>query len=229
MNSNFHDKINKRIDELVLILDELEVEGLRLDSDPYYEGKYSNYSTKYSTAQTSTLNLLSLLGKDEFKERVNKLVAASSHLYELKGILLGIKDDLNSGLLKSIDEIIEANVSGDYLSLAEQLMSEGTTGSYDHVPAAVLTGAILEESLRRLCLRQTPPIDVMKSDGKFKKLSILIDELKKAGLYNELKAKQLRAWADIRNAAAHGKFSEFNRNDTEEMLSGVRKFLTEYL
>ena len=60
-------------------------------------------------------------------------------------------------------------------------------------------------------------------------LNALIDNLKNAGLYNELKAKQLRAWADIRNAAAHGKFGDFNRKDMEEMLKGVQNFLADYM
>ena len=33
-------------------------------------------------------------------------------------------------------------------------------------------------------------------------MGTLIDDLKAVNVYNELKAKQLRSWADIRNAAA---------------------------
>jgi uncharacterized protein YutE (UPF0331/DUF86 family) len=57
----------------------------------------------------------------------------------------------------------------------------------------------------------------------------LIDELKRNGIFNELKAKQLRAWADIRNKAAHGDFEQFNRSDVKMMLSGVENFLADYL
>ena len=229
MNKKLQAKIIKRIDELVLTLNDLEKEGIRLQGGTWFEGKYSNYSTGFSTARTSTLNLLDLIGKKEFTERINNLVATASHIYELRGILLSFKDDINSGLLTSINTIIEANISGDYLAQAEQLLLEGKTGNYDHVPSAVLTGAILEDALRRLCQRQTPPIDVMKPNRKLKMLNALIDDLRNAGLYNELKAKQLRAWADIRNAAAHGKFGDFNRKDTEEMLKGVQNFLADYM
>ncbi len=69
----------------------------------------------------------------------------------------------------------------------------------------------------------------MKLNGQYKMMNALIDDLKKAGLYNELKAKRLRAWADIRNAAAHGEFDEFDRKDTEEMLKGVQNFLADYM
>jgi ribosome-binding ATPase YchF (GTP1/OBG family) len=229
MNKKLQAKIIKRIDELVLNLNDLEKEGIRLESGSWFEGKYSNYSTGFSTARTSTLNLLDLIDKKEFTERINNLVAASSDIYELRGILLSFKDAISSGLLTSINTIIEANISGDYLAQAEQLLLEGKTRNYDHVPAAVLTGAILEDALRRLCQRQAPPIEVIKRNGQYKMLNALIDDLKKTGLYNELKAKQLRAWADIRNAAAHGLFDDFNRKDTEEMLKGVQNFLADYM
>jgi hypothetical protein len=60
-------------------------------------------------------------------------------------------------------------------------------------------------------------------------LNPLIEELKKAGVFNELKAQQLCSWADIRNAAAHGKFDDFNRLDVEIMIEGVKDFLGTYM
>ena len=60
-------------------------------------------------------------------------------------------------------------------------------------------------------------------------LNPLIDPLKKAGVYNEMKAKQLRAWVDIRNHAAHGEFSESKRADVEQMIQGINTFLADYM
>ena len=53
--------------------------------------------------------------------------------------------------------------------------------------------------------------------------------LKKAGVFNELRAKQLRAWADVRNNAAHGEFDQFQRADVEQMIQGISNFLADYL
>ena len=58
--------------------------------------------------------------------------------------------------------------------------------------------------------------------------SSLIDALKRRNVFNELQAKELRAWTAVRNAAAHGNFSEFNREQVESMMSGVTRFITEY-
>jgi hypothetical protein len=72
---------------------------------------------------------------------------------------------------------------------------------------------------------QSPPIGLEKADGNPKMMNALIDELKKAGAFNEIRAKQLRGYADIRNAAAHGNFSEFTRAQVENMIQGVQSFL----
>ena len=112
---------------------------------------------------------------------------------------------------------------------AEALLGEGIEGKYDHVPAAVLCGAVLENALRRLWQKQTPPIEITKSNGQKKTLEPLIQDLQKAKVFNKLVADQLRAWAKIRNYAAHGEFNEFRREHVELMLPGVMDFLAMHL
>jgi hypothetical protein len=152
---------------------------------------------------------------------------------EAVGKLKAIKDDFDNGFLANLSMQIEAEIAANYMGQAEQLLSEGQSGKYDHVPASVLTGAVLEKSLRTLCDQQTPPIHTFKTTAKGASepltLNPLIDELKKAAVFNELKAKQLRSWADIRNAAAHGEFDKFSRSDVEQMIEGVKNFLATYM
>jgi hypothetical protein len=136
---------------------------------------------------------------------------------------------LESGFLEKVASHIEAEIAADYMGQAEHLLGEGQTGRFDHVPAAVLSGAVLEKALRKLCDQQQPAIPVVTATGVPKTLNPLIDDLKKAGVFNELKAKQLRAWADIRNKAAHGEFEQFDRGDVEQMLQGITNFLADYL
>lgn len=143
--------------------------------------------------------------------------------------LKGFKDDFANGLFSDLSLQIEAEIVADYMGQAEQLLAEGQTGQYDHVPAAVLAGAVLEKGLRTLCTKQTPPLPLVDPKGNPLMMNRLIDDLKKAGVFNELKAKHLRAWADIRNKAAHGEFSEFNRNDVGKMIGGINDFLADYL
>ena len=145
------------------------------------------------------------------------------------GILEAFRDDLEKGFLDDFLLKVEAEVAADYMGQADGLLKEGQTGAFDHVPAAVLSGAVLEKALRTLCDRQQPQISITNANGENKTLNPLIDDLKKAGAFNELKAKQLRAWADIRNKAAHGEFNQFTKADVEQMLAGIANFLADYL
>lgn len=145
------------------------------------------------------------------------------------GHLRAMKKDFEEGFLDNLLIEVEAEVAGDYMGQAEQLLEEGQSGKYDHIPAAVLVGAVLEKSLRTLCSEQAQPIPTDKPDGKPKRLNSLIDDLKKAGLYTETQAKLLRSWAAIRNHAAHGEFDKFTKSDVELMISGVTNFLGTYL
>ena len=142
-------------------------------------------------------------------------------------LLLALKDDLKLGLLDRLVVRVQAEVAADYLGMAEALLGEGGNSQHDHVPAAVLAGAVLERALREMCGRQTPPIPVQKANGEPKTLNPLIDELKVAGVFNELRAKSLRSWAAVRNAAAHGEFDKFTRADVDAMVRGVGQFLAE--
>jgi len=143
--------------------------------------------------------------------------------------LRGLKDDFENGFLGDLSALIESAIASDYMGQAEGLLHEGQNGRYDHVPAAVLAGAVLEKALRTLCEKQEPIIAVLNPKGEPKTLNPLIDDLKKAALFNEAKAKQLRGWAAIRNHAAHGEFDQFTRSDVEQLLQGVNSFLADYL
>lgn len=138
----------------------------------------------------------------------------------LVSLLRASRTDFELGFFDSILRSVEVALSADYLGQAKALLDEGSSGQHEYVPAAVLAGAVLERGLRTLCDNQTQKIPTVKGNGEPMTMNPLVDELKKAGVFNELKAKQLRSWADIRNAAAHGEWEKFNRQDVEMMLGG---------
>ncbi len=145
------------------------------------------------------------------------------------GFLRGIKADFECGLLDDLAAQIGAELSCDLLGQAERLLETGTTGQNDHVAAAVIAGAVLEQNLRQLCQRASPSIPLLTPKGDPKTLNPLIEDLKRSGSFTELKAKQLRAWADVRNKAAHGEFADFTRSDVEQMTKGIANFLAEHV
>lgn len=143
--------------------------------------------------------------------------------------LQSIKTDLETGFFDAIASEIEAEIAADYMSQAENLLNPEMSGRFDHIPAAVLSGAVLEKALKTICNQLSPAEPVKNDKGAFLTLNPLIDKLKKRNVFNELMAKQLRAWADIRNHAAHGNFDEFTKDQVKNMVSGIGSFLAQYL
>jgi hypothetical protein len=226
------------ISEVEYVLQEMNLEEQQFrasrDRVKYilHAGEYLHCETKFSAIRTKTLSLLQFLPTNGnhinlLAEEIRKIESKISGLEKMTGILKGLQNDFEAGFLRRYSDFIEAEIEADYFQQAEQLL--GPKEDYSHIPAAVLLGAILEDTLRRLCQRQSPQIPILKPNGDFKMMGALIDDLKQAGAFNELKAKQLRAWADIRNSAAHGKFGEFTQPDVEQMLVGVRNFLADFM
>ena len=143
--------------------------------------------------------------------------------------LSGLKHNYESGFLDSLHDQIVANVSGDYMSQAEALLGEGVDGQHDHVPAAVLCGAVLENRIRTYCEQQRPPLPTVTPKGDAMTLGPLISELDQAKAFDKQTRNMLKSWADIRNHAAHGRFDEFSREQVELMLMGVNQFLANQL
>lgn len=216
-------KIRSRFDQLIKEADEL---GWENTSSPEHEALFIK-----SLSLTNTLFGGSKRGR-EIEERINYHIGMSINGWDaasqIGGILQGLQDDYENGFLDDLEKRVVANISADYMTQVEGLFNEGHPGQYDHVPAAVLCGAVLEDALRRLCDRQTPQVQT-ENNGRPKALNALIQDLQKANAFNKLKAQQLRGWAQVRNSAAHGKFDEFTRDDVELMVKGVKNFLAGYL
>jgi hypothetical protein len=190
--------------------------------------------SEFSKWRTNCVSLLSQIvslehPQQKLIENFNKIKNSADHLLWGIATLKGLKEDFEKDFLGDLLLQVESEIAGDYMGQAEKLLEEGQSGEFDHVPAAVLSGAVLEKVLRTLCNNQQPPISTTKSNGEKKTLDLLISDLKKADVFNEAKAKQLRAWAAIRNHAAHGEFDQFTRKDVEQMIKGVKNFLEDYL
>jgi hypothetical protein len=138
-----------------------------------------------------------------------------------RGMLQALRDDYESGYLQSVVELVHADLFADFLDMADHLIQQGYKD-----PAAVVAGSVLEEHLRKLCDKHG--IDVLKADGTPKKADALNSELAGAGAYSKLDQKSVTAWLDLRNKAAHGKYTEYTKEQVTLMLQGVRDFASRY-
>ncbi len=138
------------------------------------------------------------------------------------GALKALQNDIRSGYITSVQELIHSSVFSDFLEMAEHLLSEGYKD-----PSATLIGGVLEEHLRKLCDKNGIDIEFLNASGdsRPKKADTLNADLAKAGVYSSLDQKSITAWLDLRNKAAHGRYSEFSKEQVELLLQSVRDFL----
>jgi hypothetical protein len=137
-------------------------------------------------------------------------------------ILRAVKNELEGGWLITTRGLVSAEIFSDFLEMAEYLLENDYKD-----PAAVIIGSVLEEHLRQL--GQKHGIDTHRNSGGksvTKKADQLNAELAKAQIYNKLDQKNVTAWLDLRNKAAHGKYSEYNKNQVELMCKAVTEFMT---
>ncbi|WP_234373997.1 hypothetical protein [Streptomyces scabiei] len=116
--------------------------------------------------------------------------------------------------------MVHADTYSDYLEMADALLAKGYKDA-----AAVITGTSLEVHVRALCVKNGVTTAVA---GKPKKADTMNADLKKAGVYDGLQQKQITAWMDLRNKAAHGDYDDYDDTQVRLFIDGVQAFLMKY-
>jgi len=186
-------------------------------------GRESNYK-KFTEWSTSTLSLLNhVFGNDSdhyinFREQYELFQKTQNSYYRQNcmGVLDAAKEDYECGYLFNIRSLVKAEV------LVDDVLEQATTllhANYKDA-ACILAGVALESTLKELCIRQGIAIN---------KMDRMNTELCKAEIYNMAKQKQITAWAELRNNAAHGDFNEYIPSDVDSFIKGVTTFMADYL
>ncbi len=151
-----------------------------------------------------------------FSKHVERYVGYSD-AKRAHGVLKAPVEDYSGGYLFEVKELVEAEMFHDFLDQAEHLLDSGYFQA-----AAVIAGCVLEDGMRKLCVRNgvalpaKPKLDQMNSD------------LAKAGVYSKLIQKRITTLAHIRNQAAHGQWDQFTSADVEDMMNHVRRFMEDF-
>ncbi len=148
----------------------------------------------------------------------NAVVKNSYYYPTYYGILEAANNDFSEDFLFNVRNLIRAELFDDFLSQAEYLLSEGFV-----LPAASLAGAVLEDSLRKLCDKHT--IGYPEKT----KINALNTSLAKKEVYDSLISKLIIAYADIRNNADHMRSEKVKKDDVDDMIKWIRRFIIEHL
>ncbi len=148
-----------------------------------------------------------------------------SAIENLLGILVAIRADLEKGRMRSIQELMHAEMFGDYLEMAKHLLEEGYKDA-----SAVLTGSTLEVHLKALAVKFGVPVTVEDAKGKtiHKKADTLSADLVKSNCYHSNDHKSVVAWLGTRNDAAHGDYHKYDVAKVDLLISSIRLFMQQH-
>ncbi|WP_223247928.1 DUF4145 domain-containing protein [Sulfuriferula multivorans] len=109
--------------------------------------------------------------------------------------------------------LAKAEVWTDALDQAKELLHAGYKD-----PACILARVSLESTLKDLAEKFSV------TEGSLDRMNA---DLCKAGAYNMAKQKQITAWAEIGNKAAHGDWGKYTDQDATAMVSGVEMLVAD--
>ncbi len=193
------------------------------NGDEFYKSPSDLDYSRFKTEVTNLVKQVCGESSTHFQEirrlSENRDLFRNSHYFSMYyGTLEAVYNDYNDGFISDIRLLVSAEVLSDILEQADVLCK-----SDYYIPAASLAGAVLEDSLKKLCNKNNIPIPTKPGINK------LNDLLAKEGLYTKLTHKSVTAYAEIRNNADHGVFEAFKKSDVEAMVKWVRQFQEEFL
>ncbi len=138
-----------------------------------------------------------------------------------RGVLRAAADDFASGYNRRFVHLITADLFEDLLEMGEHLLDHGY-----HIPAATLAGAVLEDTLRKICTRHQV---TWQGDSSISKLNT---ELYKSKVFTKSEFGEIEGWGKLRNEVDHHHFEKPEDVDpgrVERMVEGVRHLIVRYL
>ena len=207
-------------------LDRLVDDGERLlehAGSPWGEGGHLSEISRWRTLSREIL--ISVFGAehrftDAFGKSVtfvNGFFPDAQDIQVATGVLRASRDFVAGGYF-DLRRLIAAEVFTSLLDEAEHLLDVGYKD-----PAAVLTGSVLEDGLRRIADKRGLTLNPKSG------MSAINDALRGAGVYTPLLHRQVQVWIEIRNNAAHGKIAEYEAADVRAMHVGVSQLLDTHL
>lgn len=159
----------------------------------------------------------------EVSRLLQSMPAIHLHTTSIVGVVKALLDDIRAGYLRTLVEVVHGDVFSDFLEMAQHLCDTGYKDA-----SAVIAGSTLESHIRSLCQKAGIPVETTKSNGDTvaKKADGMNAEATAAGVYSKLDQKNITAWLDLRNKAAHGHYDDYRKDQVVILIAGIRDFIT---
>lgn len=210
-------KILSKFDELV---EEAKRVAEERDRNIQVSGESIISPVGYFKLLSSTKTLFSYLNATTYNEMVKEHCTNRINPGILQGFLESAKREFAFGLLAHPKIIATADSMEDFLEQADYLLEQ------DYKDAAcVLTGGVLEATLRSMLENKYPSVKFNPKEG-LRKFNELLH--KQASAYDKATFKLIDGYAELRNLAAHGKYGQYTKDQTKEFILFTRNFITNW-
>lgn len=142
--------------------------------------------------------------------------AGGSFVAQITGALEALRHSVDHGLLVTLESRLRANVYDDFLVQAQDVLAAGY-----HVAAMALVGGVLEDHLMKLCRNGSLTWLGHGSISKY-------NDLLKDKVYPQTVWRRIQGIGDVRNDADHGNGASVKKDDVEDALKYVQRFLADY-
>lgn len=216
------DTIKERITELIAQAQSLS------QGDQHGQVRSESHKQQCKGWLAAALNVVQLIIPDAtsaYRTLAEEIATRSSgyrvcgNVGELASLLQNLLKDVEKGLLASLADRARAEVFDDFLDHAKSYLKDGRKNE-----SGVIAGVVFEDSIRRVCRKQNPPI--VERDVE---LDQLISALSTKGVLTATKAKRARAAAGVRTKATHAQWDEFDENDVSATIEFTEEFILNQL
>lgn len=184
-----------------------------IESQPYVDLEAFK---KWKSNCNVLMNMLGELSKPWSESIEGRKSNAYGNAIEIQGALKSIKQTIENGYLIKIEDLIFSEAFSNLLEQAEYLLEHNY-----FLASAVISRAVLEEKLRKICSQQK--INFPKSKPT---LSDYNQELYKTKFYSKVEYKHIDYLTSIGNNAAHN--NKFENDYASKLLDGVKVILNKY-
>ena len=209
VKTSFLDQLNQALELYAYTLRVGKVDP-DLDDRNYAQASTAMLGVIYRVAGPDSIYMKQADGymSSQYTSNAGKLAYAA-------GVVTSLRDDVANGYLDSVKELIHGELFDDFLEMSDFLLGGGYKDA-----AAVMAGGVIESHLRQLCIKHG--IDVLDLAGKPRNAAQFNEDLYKSKVYSMVDQKNITAWLDIRNKAAHAKYQEYTKDHVSVMILGIR-------
>ncbi len=214
------EKVKSKFEELINSGEQLKHGG---ENGQIRNEDHSHSCIGWLTSAQNAVHFVVGSSENPYRKSVDKIcsldrvLSVNYSVGEITVILRSLLQDIDLGLLASIEDQTKASVFDDFLDHAKEYVKQNLSNE-----AGVISGVVFEDTLRSICRN-------LKIEEKGKKLDLLINELVENRVLSQVKAKRARVAAHVRTKATHAQWDEFELSDVKTTIEFTEELILKCL